>query len=123
MPRRSVAFAQRLRSSVALTCTDSAPPGLAASQAAGPDEPGQSPTRLVSGYSPRLSVVPNAAIPPYPAHARPAIFDRRLLSYPQRTGPLDPACLTASVKLTSSFLGNYFKGGRMDLKRTADVLR
>ena len=49
------------------TCTDSAPPGLATfSRAAGPDEPGQSPTRLVSGYSHRLSVLPNAAIPPCP---------------------------------------------------------
>ena len=55
-------------------CTDSAPPGLATPcRAAGPNEPGQSPTRLVSGYSLRLSVLPNAAIPPHPERG-PQLF-------------------------------------------------
>jgi hypothetical protein len=48
------------------TCTDSASPGLATVPVTGPYEPRQSPTRLVSGYSLRLSVLPNTAIPTRP---------------------------------------------------------
>ena len=80
------------------TCTDSAPPGLATFlKAAGPDEPGQSPTRLVFGYSLRLSVLPNATIPPCPTRG-PQPLGYRLLfgsTTPRRTGSIDPACLAA----------------------------
>jgi hypothetical protein len=61
------------------------------SRAAGPDEPGQSPTRPVSWYSPRLSVVPNAAIPPYPARSPRSFRFAVSLSVSattRRTGPL-----------------------------------
>ena len=88
------------------TCTDSAPPGLATPpRAAGPNEPGQSPTRLVSGYSLRLSVLPNATIPPCPVRG-PQPLGYRLLfgsTTRRRTGSIDPACLTAD-KQTSSIL-------------------
>jgi hypothetical protein len=87
------------------TCTDSAPPGLATLlKAAGPNEPGQSPTRLVSGYSLRLNVLPNAAIPPCPVRGpQPPgcrLFGSTTL---RRTGSTDPACLAAD-KQTSSIL-------------------
>ena len=88
------------------TCTDSAPPGLATFlKAAGPNEPGQSPTRLVFGYSLRLSVLPNAAIPPCPTRG-PQPLGYRLLfgsTTQRRTGSIDPACLAAD-KQTSSIL-------------------
>ena len=78
------------------TCTDSAPPGLATHlKAAGPNEPGQSPTQLVSGYSLRLNVLPNAAIPPCPVRGPQSpgcrLFGSTTL---RRTGSIDPACLT-----------------------------
>ena len=68
--------------------------------AAGPNEPKQSPTRVVSRYSFQLSVLPNAAIP-----ASPALMARGLSSVDsatvRRTGSLDPACLATGVPLSS----------------------
>jgi len=60
------------------TCTNSASPGLATTMAAGPFEPKQSPTRVVSGYPPRLSVLPNTAIPRIPLVARSLLSCRHL---------------------------------------------
>jgi hypothetical protein len=66
MPRRSVAFTGVFELRTTPACTDSASPGLAPFPGAGPFESRQSPTRLVSGYSLRLSVFPNAAFPSHP---------------------------------------------------------
>ena len=84
------------------TCTDSAPPGLATLQVAGPDEPRQSPTRLVSGYSLRLSVLPNTAIPRIPPRGPRSFSIAVFLSVSatqRRTGSLDPACLATGIQL------------------------
>jgi hypothetical protein len=64
----------------------------------GPDEPGQSPTRMVSGYSLRLGVLPNPALPTRPADGPqcskpPSSF--RFQPSKRRTGSLDPAYLAA----------------------------
>src|SRR5262245_4534805 len=67
MPRRS--SLSRASSSLGLmpTCTDSATPGLATFlKGRRPNEPEQSPPRLVFGYSLRPCVLPNATIPPCP---------------------------------------------------------
>ena len=65
------------------TCTDSASPGLATLKAAGPNEPKQSPTCVVSGYPLRLSVLPNAAIPTRPARGPQhiAVYLDRVATY------------------------------------------
>jgi hypothetical protein len=84
MPRRRVAFTGVFELWTTPACTDSAPPGLATSRAAGPDEPGQSPTRLVSGYALRLGVLPNTAIPPCPARGPQPLGYRLLSSTAQR---------------------------------------
>src|SRR5262245_39925117 len=84
-------------------CRDSAPPGLATSRAAGPDEPGQSPTRLVSGCTHRLSVLSERCHPAV-SRVRPVAFSATVFfsvsTTPRRTGSLDPACLAAD-KTTS----------------------
>ncbi len=48
---------------------------------------------MVSGYSLRLGVLPNPAIPARPANGAQPIGLPSISATKRRTGPLDPACL------------------------------
>lgn len=100
MPRRSVAYTGTFELWSGANLYGFCPTWLSdLPWAAGPNELGQSPTWLVSGYSLRLNVLPNAAFPPYPANAarNPRGLPSSFRGQPRYDvlDTLDPACLAA----------------------------